>query len=252
LSVALDSSVDQTRPNSTGSRSRFVHDFADGPGGWFGFAGNFEGVRPLGRRGDAVTSYGPWWIDYNHAPPHGGGYLSLLGGMMTTGPIDNEPIREYAGTNAFVEQGRSVDFTSATLTYTLRGEFELGGAEVCLLVQGTSDGVCSGWVLTGQPIKVQTEWTDHALTLEPDPSQWTSLGTRPDRAATYGHRPLADVLADVNVNLYLVLFPLDVRPKGPVEGDPVTLRPGRDYPVWQTRLPDGYLWMKKFQIDYPA
>jgi hypothetical protein len=229
----------------------YQHDFRDGPGGWFGFKGNFEGVAPLPREGEAVASYGPWWIDDNHAPPSGGGYLSLLFGLNTRGAA-SDVLQEYAGDNTFIEAGMPTDFTGAKLTARLRGELELQGANLCLLIQGSRGGLCSGWVLTGQPITLTPPWQDHTLDLEPDPAAWTSLGTRPDRADTYGELPLADVLADVNVNLYLVLFPLDVRPKGRIDGDPGTLRAGRDYRVWQPYLPDGYVLMDSIRMEFAS
>ena len=225
--------------------------FSDGPGGWYGFEGNYEGAVPLERAGRAMASYGPWWIDYNHAPPHGGGFLSLLFGLMTRGPL-TEPIKEYGGTNHFIAQDLPTDFTAAQLTVRLKGELLLCGAQLGLLVQGAQQGICSGWVLTGQPLRVEKDWTEQTLTLAPDASQWTSLATRPDRADTYGELPLAQVLADVNVNIYLVLFPLDVRPKGDVAGDIDKLRPGRDYRVWQTYLPDGYVLMDYVRIRFAS
>jgi len=227
----------------------YEEDFTHGPGGWFGFKGNFEGEMPLEYEGGAVASYGPWWIDYNHAPPHGGGYLSLLFGLMTRGPL-GEPMREYGGVNRFIEGKMPTDFTGAELTVRLRGELVLQGAQLALLVQGAKQGICSGWVLTGQPLEITQDWADYKLQLEPDLSQWTSLATRLDRQETYGELPLADVLADVNVNFYFVLFPLDVRPKGPIEGDPGVLRAGRDYRVWQSYLPDGYVVMDSVQIRF--
>lgn len=226
----------------------YQENFRDGPGGWFGFKGNFEGVVPLEREGEAVASYGPWWIDYNHAPPAGGGYLSLLFGLNTRGPL-NDVMCEYGGPNPFVENNLPADFTGAEITVRLRGELELNGANLALLIQGSRDGICSGWVLTGQPLTITPDWAEHTLRLEPEAEQWTSLGTRPDRAETYGELPLAEVLADVNVNIYFVLFPLDVRPKGKINGDPGTLRAGRDYRVWQQHLPDGYVLMDSIRIQ---
>lgn len=229
----------------------YREDFSDGPGGWFGFKGNFEGAVPLEREGGAVASYGPWWVDYNHAPPYGGGYLSLLFSLMTRGPI-SEPIREYGEANRFIEQNMPTDFTNAQVTVRMKGELDLHGAQLALLIQGAQGGICSGWILTGQPIELTEDWSEHTLRLTQDPKQWVSLASRHDRTETYGELPLDQVLADVNVNIYFVLFPLDVRPKGKIEGDPGLLRAGRDYRVWQTHLPDGYVLMDSIQIQYPA
>lgn len=103
------------------------------------------------------------------------------------------------------------------------------------------EGVCSGWICTGQPIAVGEAWSSTTIELVPDPLQWTPLGVRHDRTDTYGVRPLERVLGSVSVNIILVLFPLDVVPMGPIDGDPHILRPQRDYPVWHGRLPEGYV-----------
>ena len=76
------------------------------------------------------------------------------------------------------------------------------------------------------------------------------MGSRSDRADMYGHAPLADVLADVNCDIILVLFPLDICPMGPINGDPHQLKPGKDYPVWRSRLPEGYVMLDSIGIDF--
>ena len=48
----------------------------------------------------------------------------------------------------------------------------------------------------------------------------------------------------------LVLFPLDVSPMGPLDGDPRILRPERDYPVWRHRLPEGYVTLNEVRIEF--
>ncbi|MDF1746327.1 MAG: hypothetical protein P1V19_21710, partial [Gimesia sp.] len=201
---------------------------------------NFSGPMQLEYKNQTIASYGPWWIDYNHAPPHGAGYLSLLCGIVTRGPL-NEALKESGGFNRFINENHSTNFTNAEFQIRLRGELLLQGAQLVLLVQSQQDGICSGWLLTGQPIEVKEDWTEQTLHLTPDVRQWTSLGTRPDRADMYGELPLPDVLANVNVNFFLVLFPLNVRPKGDPEGNLDELRAGRDYRVWQAYLPDGYV-----------
>jgi hypothetical protein len=62
--------------------------------------------------------------------------------------------------------------------------------------------------------------------------------------------PLELVLRNVDVNVMLVMFPLDVAPMGPLEGDPHVLRPGRDYPVWRSRLPEGYVILDEVRIRF--
>jgi len=58
------------------------------------------------------------------------------------------------------------------------------------------------------------------------------------------------VLGDVNVDIMFILFPLTVQPMGPIDGDPHILRPGKDYPVWQSPLPEGYVELDTLQIDF--
>ena len=95
---------------------------------------------------------------------------------------------------------------------------------VCQAVRG---GICSGWMLTGQPLEVTADWSEQTLITAPDPDQWTCLGSRHDRTDYYGEIPLATVLKDVNVNILFVLHPLDIAPMGPLAGDPHRLRPER-------------------------
>jgi hypothetical protein len=66
----------------------------------------------------------------------------------------------------------------------------------------------------------------------------------------YGTLPLTQILANVNVNLMFVLFPLSIAPMGPLEGDPHRLRPGKDYPVWTSRLPEGYVELDTVEIRF--
>ena len=101
-----------------------------------------------------------------------------------------------------------------------------------------------------QPITVTDDWTESTLNTRLDADQWTCLGSRHDRMATYGHRPLETVLADVNTDILLVLFPLDIAPMGPLDDDPHSLRPEVDYPVWRSRLPEGYVSLDEVRIKF--
>jgi hypothetical protein len=121
-----------------------------------------------------------------------------------------------------------------------------------LLVQGTVDGVTSGWLLTGAPIEVSPEWSERTLEVTADEPGWVCLGARHDRTRTYGFVPLERILQDVNADIMLVLFPLDVRPMGAIPGDPDRLRPERDYPVWRSRLPEGYVTLAGVRIEFAA
>lgn len=228
----------------------YIETFDKDSGGWWGFVDNFHDSKPLEIEQGAALSYSPWWVDYNHAPPSGGGYLHLLYGLFTKGPFGDRT-REIAGTNRFVEGGYPTNFIDADITVRIKGELELRGAQLCLLVQGVVGGICSGWVLTGQPFKVTPDWIEQTITASLDADQWTCLGSRYDRTETYGEIPLEKILGDVNTNIYFVLFPLTVVPMGPVKGDPQLLRAGRDYRLWQSRLPEGYVLLDTVKINFP-
>lgn len=227
---------------------RYIEGFDEGPGGWYGWISNAAGPKPLEIRDSCALSRSPWWIDYNHAPP-GAGYLHLLY-MLNTGGRPGEHQREVEGENRFIKGGYPTDFTDARFSLRLKGELEAKGAQLVLLCQAVQDGICSGWLLTGQPFRVTSEWSEQTATLTPDPAQWTCLGSRHDRADYYGVIELARVLRQVNTDILLVLHPLDVAPMGPLEGDPHRLRPERDYPVWRGRLPEGYVLLDEVGIDF--
>lgn len=227
----------------------YAEDFDNGPGGWMKVVDNWSVAAPLPVRDSAIWCYGPWWVDYNHAPP-GGGYLQLLMCLMTRGPIGEVP-REVGGLNRFVADRFPTDFTQARITVRARGELEAAGARVCLLVQGTQDGICSGWVLSGQPIEIGKDYAETTIVAVPDERQWTALGSRHDRTETYGTKPLSQILSDVNVNLYFVMFPVKPRPMGPISGDPHVLRAGRDYPIWPSSIAQGYVAFDRVTIEFP-
>ena len=65
------------------------------------------------------------------------------------------------------------------------------------------------------------------MTPAPDPKQWTCLGGRESQKNHYGCDDIETVLKDVNVDLMLVLFPLNVVPVNPV-AEPHKLRAGQD------------------------
>ena len=99
-----------------------------------------------------------------------------------------------------------------------------------------------GWMLRGDsPLKLRMRF---------DPAQWRCLGARHDRADFYGEIPLETVLRDVNTNILLVLHPLTIAPMGPIADDPHRLRPEKDYPVWRSRLPEGYLLLDEVRIEF--
>jgi hypothetical protein len=226
----------------------YVEDFDDGPGGWMRVIDNFAPVAALPIANGIVRCQGPWWVDYNHAPP-GGGYLQLLMCLVTKGP-SGESIREVAGENRFVKAKFPTDFTNARITLRLRGELEAAGTKFSVLIQGSIDGLISGWVLTGQTFEITEDWTEQTVTLAPDPAQWTSIGSRHDRTDTYGEKPLRDILRNVNVNMHLIMFPVKPRPMGRLDGDPHRLRAGRDYPIWPSSIAQGYVEIDRITIAF--
>ena len=64
----------------------YVEEFDENPGGWLKVVDNWHVAAPLPVKNGAIWCYGPWWVDYNHAPP-GGGYLQLLMCLNTRGPV---------------------------------------------------------------------------------------------------------------------------------------------------------------------
>ena len=228
--------------------SVYLETFDDGPGGWYGWGGNHVGLKPLPWQKGQITSQSPWWVDYNHAPP-GAGYLHMLGSLNTRGPFSDHH-KDVAGKNAFADQRLPLDFSNARITVRTRGELETRGAQVVLLIQGRVDDLVSGWLLTGDPIQIGPEWREQTIVASADQTKWTALGARHDRQDYYGYRPFEKVLRHVDTNIIFVLFPLDVRPMGPINGDQHTLRAGRDYPLWTSRLPEGYIHFDTVKIEF--
>jgi hypothetical protein len=171
--------------------------------------------------------------------------------LNTRGPF-GDAMMEIAGTNRFVQGKYPTDFTHAEMTLRLKGELLPRGANLVLLLQGTADSLTSGWVLKGQPIRITPDWSEQTLRLAPDPAQWTCLGSRHDRTDYYGRIELDKILGDVNCNLMLILFPLNVKPMGPAQPERDRLRAGRDYPVWRSELPEGYIALDRVDIDFSA
>jgi hypothetical protein len=168
--------------------------------------------------------------------------------MLLTSGHPGEHQREVSGENHFTKGGFGTDFTNAELTLRLKGELRSLNTQLYLLIQGVHNGICTGWILTGQPINVTSEWSEQRITAVTDESQWTCLGSRHDRSDFYGRTPLQTVLSDVNADILLVLYPLDVVPMGPINDDPHRLRPEKDYPVWRSNLPEGYVTLDEVRI----
>ncbi len=219
-------------------------------GGWFGWISNAAGPKPLELRDSCAISRSPWWIDYNHAPP-GAGYMHLLYMLFTAGAT-SEHYREVGGSNRYIAGDFGTDFTNARISLRLKGELLARGAKLHLLCQGVHDGICTGWLLTGQTFDVTTDWSEQTVDCVPDDQQWICMGSRHDRTASYGRTPFLTVLKDVNTDILLVLSPLDIAPMGSLDGDPHVLRPERDYPVWRSRLPEGYVMLDEVRIEFPG
>ena len=226
----------------------YHEEFEAGPGGWYGWISNAGGPKSLEWEKGQVTSRSPWWIDYNHAPP-GAGYMHMVFCLATTGP-QGEVFMEVGRSNRFIANRCPTDFTNAAMTIRARGELFAQGSQIVLLIQGNVEGITSGWLCTGQPFHVSESWSEQTITLDPDSVNWTALGVRHDRRDMYGVKPLDRVLSIVNVNIMLVLFPLDVSPMGSIDGDPNLLRPERDYPIWRHRLPEGYVSLDEVRIEF--
>ncbi len=234
------------------SREPYYEDFDRGPGGWL--ANRYD---PLPIFDGVAYCFGPWYLDSHHAPP-GAGYLHMLMYLYTSAKNVSPDRKSHLQGNRFIEQGKSTDLTNARLTVRLRGEIDLQGAELVLLVQGKTAKTTANFVLTGQPLRVEHDWTEQTLHLAPDPRQWTCLGARWDKVQDYGCDDIAAVLKDVNWDIMFVLFPLKIVPTHPeLVKDMHKMRPGQDYPgypsyeVEQKYLPKGIIMIDWVRIDYP-
>ena len=233
-------------------RKAYVETFDDSPGGWLGWIAGWVGPRKLDIVGGAARAQPPWGVDLNHVSP-GAGYLHLPY-VLTTRP---HRWPELSGPHRFVEGGFSTDLTDARFTVRIRGEIDMKGAEMLLLVQTDIPreraNVRPNFVLKAQPIRIERQWTEQTLTLAPDEDQWLCMGTRGPVAdcRLYGYAPIEQVLRDVNIDIILVIFGLDVRPAVPVDGDPHLLLAGKDWPVDESRLPAGYIELDTVRIEYP-
>ena len=225
----------------------YVEDFSNGPGGWLGW----DGVKRLEIADGVAISRSPWWIDYNHPPPEGG-YLHLLYVLHTQwGPDFPTEYKKFGGANCFVEGGFPRDFANAKVTARLKGQLDTRGAKLRFHVQTDIEGTRVNMVLVAQPFEVTPEWSEQTITLVPDPAQWQDLYARHDRRDFYGRgKHIADVLQDVNCDIILVLFPLDVVPAEPIDADPHFLQAGEDYAADRSRLPEGYVMMDEVRIEF--
>lgn len=235
---------------SSAIRQAYIESFDNGPGGWYA-----DRRYPLNVWDGVAFCYSPWWLDANHAPP-GAGYLHLLLWMYTDKRQyegeDRRQLLPYTG-NRFAEQGYSRDFTNVRVTVRMRGEADLKGAQILLLVERETGKTTVDMALTGQPFKLTKEWSEQTVTLKPDPKQWTCMGSRHDMKDEYVCDDIATVLKDVNVDIIFILFPAKAVPADPVISEPEVdrLRAVKDYAVIQDVLPKGLIMFDSIKIEYP-
>jgi hypothetical protein len=237
--------------NAPPQKRAYVETFDDGPGGWYA-----DRRYALSVWDGVAYCQSPWWLDANHAPP-GAGYLHLLLWMHTDKHLyadkpDVLKLLPYVG-NGFIAGGYSRDLTNVRLTVRLRGEADLKGAQVLLLVQAKTARTTANMVFSGQPFKLTKDWSEQTVILKPDPNQWTCLGGRHDMQAEYGCDEIAAVLKDVNIDIIFVLFPVKPAPAWPqITGAEIDrLRAVKDYPVLQDALPKGLIMFDTIKIEYP-
>lgn len=219
----------------------YVETFDDGPGGWAAWLRQKVNV-PL-EITDGVARFAlPIGVDVYHAPH----YLSLLTYLHTR----DDRVTDLGRPNRFVDEGFSRNLTDVTVTIRVRGEVQLRGAQLTVLVQADTNGTRPNYLLVGQHFTVSPEWSTQQVNLVADPAQWLCLMPRHDRADTYGWGPIADVLADVNVDMILVLHPLVVVPEEPTD-EVHRLRAQEDYQLDERHLPQGWIEIDEIRFDYP-
>jgi hypothetical protein len=235
------------------SREPYGENFDNGAGGWL--ANRYD---PLPVIDGVAYCTSPWYLDSHHAPP-GAGYLHMLMYLYTSDRNVSADRKAHLQGNRFIEQNKSTDLTNARLSVRLRGEVDLQGARLLLLIQGKTAKTTPNFVLSGQPLQVGHDWAEQTLVLSPDPKQWTCLGARWDKVDQYGCDDIATLLKDVNFDIMFVLFPLKVVPTHPeLVKDMHKMRPGQDYPdypsyeVEQKYLPKGVIMFDSVRIDYPT
>ncbi|MEM7131041.1 MAG: hypothetical protein AAF702_32265 [Chloroflexota bacterium] len=223
--------------------------FNAGPGGWMAWLGHSKPAKAE-VVDNALISRSPWGIDSNHAPP-GGGYLHLLFILFTAPQPNADPAYlPLMGGNRFIDGGYSTDLRNARLTVKLKGEVNLRGAKLVLHCQSRIGDKAVNFVLHGQPFDVTPDWSVQTITLTTDSVQWTCLGARHDNTDVYAWGEIEDVLQDVNIDIILLLHPLNIVPLTPEEDGIHHRRPEVDYPVDHAALPEGYVMVDEVRIEY--
>jgi hypothetical protein len=213
----------------------FFENFINNDMGWIYYSPDGK-VRPLPICDGILYCYSPWWVDYNHAPP-GAGYLHIMMGLHTN------------ASGKWEQRKLPRDFTNAKVTVRLRGDVDLKGSQLVFHCQANNGKTTANFVLKSQPLQITHDWSEQAITLVPDPNQWTCLGSRRDRMDFYGCYDIRDALKNMNVDFIFMLFPLNIEP---VENilDKHAIQAGYRYHVKQELLPSGVLMFDWIKIEF--
>jgi hypothetical protein len=227
-------------------RSPYIETFDNGSGGWcaWGTGSHLPEVRD-----GALITRGPWRVDPNHSAP-GAGYLHLLTYLYTHPTYYTEPFAVQVGANRFLAEHKDRNLTNARMTVRLRGEVDLKGAQLTLWVQADIGNSRPNFVLTGQSLVVTPDWSEQTLLLTDDPAQWTCAGGRHDRMDLYTLGDIRDALRDVNCDLIIVLFPLNVVPLDAPLEERDRLRTHSEYEPDYAYLPSGVIEFDTIKIEY--
>ena len=236
-----------TQTKHTMDRTPYSETFDDGPGGWC--AWGTASLMPELKDGVLITR-GPWRVDPNHSPP-GAGYLHLLTYLYTHPTYYTEKFQTEVGVNRFLAGNKDRNLTNARMTVRLRGDVDLKGAKLTLWVQADIGDTRPNFVLTGQSLEVTPDWSEQTLVLSDDPAQWRCAGGRHDLTKLYGYGDIRDALKDVNCDLIIVLFPLNVVPLDAPYEQRDFLRTNRDYQPDYAYLPSGVIEFDTITIEYP-
>lgn len=228
-------------------RTPYLETFDQGSGGWCAWG---TGTNLPELKDGALITRSPWRVDPNHAPP-GAGYLHLLTYLYTHPTYYTAEFAAAVGVNRFLAEQKDRNLTNARMTVRLRGNVDLRGAQLTLWVQADIGDTRPNFVLTGQSLTITPEWSEQTLLLTDDPTQWTCAGGRHDLTKLYGYGDIRDALRDVNCDLILVLFPLNVVPLNAPYADRDRLRTNNDYAPDYQYLPSGVIEFDTIKIEYP-
>ena len=228
-------------------RTPYIETFDNDSGGWCAWGTGSH--LPELKEGAFITR-SPWRVDPNHCAP-GAGYLHLLAYLCTHPTYYTDEMAAEVGVNRFLTENKDRNLTNARMTVRLRGDVDLKGAMLTLWVQADVGNTRPNFALTGQSLAITRDWSEQTLLLSADPAQWTCVGGRHDLTDLYGYGDIRDALQDVNCDLILVLFPLNVVPIGIPYEEKDHLRTHRDYEPDYAFLPSGVLEFDTIQIKYP-